>query len=103
MAAARTGGYAGPRMSAPTDPYRGDRASLVAENERLRRELVRARRRRHRIWPVAAGLGVHLALRPLLDPWLNGASDARFWTAVTLLVAPLAFALVALVRPFFAD
>jgi hypothetical protein len=84
-------------MLAPNDPYRGDRASLVAENERLRRELDRVRRRSP-IWPVAAGLGVHVALRPLLDPWLNGASDAKWWTAVALLAAPILFSLVALAR-----
>jgi hypothetical protein len=79
------------------DPYRDDRAALVAENQRLRRALERARGSRG-LWPTVVGLGAHVVLRPLLDPWLNGTSDWKLWVAVAILGAPLVVAFVSLFR-----
>jgi ABC-type sugar transport system permease subunit len=48
--------------------------------------------------PVVLGLLVHLALRPLLDPWLNASSDAKVATAIAILLLPIAFSAVMLLR-----
>jgi len=48
--------------------------------------------------PVVLGLVVHLALRPLLDPWLNASSDGKVAAAVAILVLPIVFSVVALIR-----
>ncbi|WP_437997051.1 hypothetical protein WMF26_40065 [Sorangium sp. So ce185] len=66
------------------DPYRDGRPSLAAENERLRRELARLRRRR--AWPAAAALGGYVALVTALRGWLNGADPVRYWVALVALL-----------------
>ncbi len=81
----------------PTPSPDDELERLRRDNERLRRELLR-RGAGHRYWPVAAGLLTHLALRPVLDPWLNASSDAKLAGAVVLLALPLVGAAVALVR-----
>jgi len=67
-----------------TSPYRDENESLRAEVQRLRAQLAG---RRSRLWLglglVAADFGAVMVLRP----WLNGASDARFWGALALVVA----------------
>ncbi len=65
-------------------PYRDEVASLRAENERLRAAL-RARRRT-RLGVTALLVLLTLAALFVLQPWLNAASDARFWGAVGILV-----------------
>jgi hypothetical protein len=71
----------------PPTPYRDDRASLEAENERLRRELDRARR--VRAWPAVAALAAYVLLVTELRGWLNGADPVRYWIAVVSLVLTL--------------
>jgi hypothetical protein len=47
-------------------------------------------------------VAVHVALRPLLDPWLNAPRDLEVFAAVALLGLPLvlaAFALYRAIRP----
>ena len=73
------------------------RAELLAENERLRRELLR-RRTNSPMWPVIGGLAAHIALRPLLDPWLNSGSDAKVAAAAIILAVPVVFAVIMLAR-----
>jgi hypothetical protein len=73
------------------------RGELIAENERLRRELLK-RRSNSPMWPVIGGLAAHIALRPLLDPWLNAASDAKVAAAAILLAVPVLFAVIMLAR-----
>jgi hypothetical protein len=34
----------------------------------------------------------------VLNPWLNGSSDLKFWAAVVILAVPIVFAVYALVR-----
>jgi hypothetical protein len=50
------------------------------------------------MWPVVGGLAAHIALRPLLDPWLNAGSDIKVAVAATLLAIPIAFAAFMLMR-----
>ena len=50
------------------------------------------------MWPVVGGLVVHIALRPLLDPWLNSSSDGKVDLAIVVLAAPIAASAVMLVR-----
>jgi hypothetical protein len=50
------------------------------------------------LWPTFAGIGVHFALREVLDPWLNASSDAKFWGAVGVLALPLLFSVFAMYR-----
>jgi ABC-type branched-subunit amino acid transport system permease subunit len=50
------------------------------------------------LWPAVAGVALHFVLREVLNPWLNASSDARFWSAVVLLILPLLFTIFALVR-----
>ena len=76
---------------------RRTREELLLENGRLRSDLLR-RRSNSPMWPVVAGLVAHVALRPLLDPWLNSASDAKVDLAIVILAAPIAVAIAALVR-----
>jgi hypothetical protein len=73
------------------------RADLLAENERLRRELLK-RRSNSPMWPVIGGLAAHIALRPLLDPWLNSGSDAKVAAAAIVLAVPVVFAVIMLAR-----
>jgi hypothetical protein len=73
------------------------RTELLAENDRLRRELLK-RRSHSPMWPVIGGLAAHIALRPLLDPWLNAGSDAKVATAAIVLAVPVVFAVVMLAR-----
>lgn len=83
-------------MPSPFDDER-TRDEVLAENARLKNELLR-RRSNSPMWPVVAGLAAHIALRPVLDPWLNSSSDAKVDLAVVLLAAPLAVSAVMLVR-----
>jgi hypothetical protein len=53
------------------------------------------------LWPAFAAIGVHFALRQMLDPWLNASSDIKFWGAVVLLAIPLVFAFFAFFRAIF--
>ena len=71
--------------------------AVLAENERLRRELLR-KRTHSPMWPVIGGLAAHIVLRPILDPWLNAASDAKVAAAAVILAIPILFAVVTLVR-----
>ena len=66
------------------DPYRDENASLRAEVERLRAEL--ARRRRSSAWGALLLVAVDFLALVALRPWLNGASDAKFWTAMAVVV-----------------
>jgi hypothetical protein len=81
---------------ARTDDDR-NRETLLVENERLRRELLR-RRTHSPMWPVVGGLVAHIVLRPLLDPWLNAQSDAKVAAAAAILAVPVVFAVVMLLR-----
>ena len=74
-----------------------NRAELLAENDRLRRELLR-RRSASPMAPVIGGLVAHIVLRPFLDSWLNAASDFKVAAAATILSLPLVFAALMLVR-----
>lgn len=72
-------------VRAVTAPYRDERETLRAENERLKSELARQRSPRP---GVALGLLVSdFAAVLLLRPWLNGTSDWAFWCAVLILVS----------------
>jgi hypothetical protein len=73
------------------------RDELLSENARLKTELLR-RRSNSPMWPVVAGLATHIALRPMLDPWLNSSSDGKVDLAILVLAAPLAASAVMLVR-----
>jgi hypothetical protein len=65
-------------------PYRDENESLRAENERLRRELAKRRIAHGRLalLLVVIDFVAVLALRP----WLNGPSDAKFWSALAVVV-----------------
>ncbi len=78
-------------------PDERKRAELLEENSRLKRELLR-RRSHSPMWPVIGGLAAHIALRPLLDPWLNAGSDAKVTAAVVILAIPVLFAVLMLAR-----
>jgi len=88
----------GSRAVAP-HAFRDDRTreELLAENQRLREEILR-RRSAGSMWPAIAGLLLHILLRPLLDPWLNAASDVKVAAAVVILAIPVLFAVATLVR-----
>lgn len=73
------------------------RDELLSENARLKTELLR-RRSNSPMWPVVAGLAAHIALRPMLDPWLNSSSDGKVDFAIVVLAAPLAVSAAMLVR-----
>ncbi|XXT17373.1 hypothetical protein WME94_44815 [Sorangium sp. So ce429] len=78
------------------DPYRDGRPSLLAENERLRRELARLRRRR--AWPAVAALGGYLLLVTELRGWLNGADPVRYWAALVALLLALGVSVASALR-----
>ncbi len=65
-------------------PYRNENESLRAENERLRGEL--GSRARVRILPAAALVILDGVAFVFLRPWLNEGSDAKFWSAIAVLV-----------------
>lgn len=77
------------------DPYRDDRNTLVAENERLRHELARLRRRRlffgARVALGALLVGVNVTAFVALPGLLNARDDGRVY-----LGAMLAFVVVVL-------
>jgi hypothetical protein len=50
------------------------------------------------MWPAFAGVGLHLVLREVLNPWLNASNDAKFWSAAALLALPLLFSVYAIFR-----
>ncbi len=50
------------------------------------------------MWPAVTALGVHILLRPILDPWLNAASDAKVAVAVIILAVPVVFAVILIAR-----
>lgn len=77
-------------------PYRDEKETLRAENERLKAQL--AERRARRVPRAAIALAV-LAIGAfvLLQPWLNG-SDARFWSALGIVAVLLGAALIAAFR-----
>jgi hypothetical protein len=73
-------GYTGTVSS----PYRDENESLRAEVERLRTQLAR---RRTSLWAGLVLVAVDFGAVMVLRPWLNGASDVRFWSALALIVA----------------
>lgn len=79
------------------DPYRDDRVSLRAENERLRSALAVRRSPRSRPVLAVATAAADVVAYVFLRSWLNGNSDALFWGALLVLVglavAAAAFAL----------
>jgi hypothetical protein len=74
--------------------YRDETASLVAENARLRAELVHLRHPRRRLGAAVAIVVADVATAMALRPWFNGGSDVRFWAACAI-VAALGLAAVA--------
>jgi hypothetical protein len=50
------------------------------------------------LWPAFAGIGLHLVLREVLNPWLNASSDAKFWSAAGIVALPLLFSVFAIYR-----
>ena len=79
-----TGGGAPPP---DLEPYRDERLSLLAENARLRGEIVRLRRGRS--WPTVVALVSYVVLITQLSSWLNGTDPVRYWLAVSSLVIAL--------------
>jgi hypothetical protein len=65
-------------------PYRNENDSLRAENERLRGEL--GSRARTRVLPAVALVAADGVAFIFLRPWLNEGSDAKFWSAVAVLM-----------------
>jgi len=61
-------------------PYRSEVESLRAENVRLRAEL--ASRRRARPGLAVALVALEVSAIAIFRPWLNGSSDAKFWTGL---------------------
>lgn len=66
-----------------TSPYRDENESLRAEVQRLRAQLAG---RKSRLWLGLALVAADFAAVMALRPWLNGASDARFWSALAVVV-----------------
>jgi hypothetical protein len=64
-------------------PYRDELESLRRENERLRAALWKRGSTYPKLALILVALDVVLAV--VLRPWLNGANDSRFWTAVSAL------------------
>jgi cell division septal protein FtsQ len=81
------------------DPYRDDRPSLVAENERLRRELAKTKRRR--IWPAFLSLGAYVVLITELRDWLSSSNPTQYWIAVVSIVGALGLSVAIAVRLLF--
>lgn len=57
-------------------------------------------RRPVRLWPLAAGIAAHFALRTLLDPWLNAPSDAKLLGAIAILTVPLLWGVIVTAKTF---
>jgi hypothetical protein len=70
------------------DPYRDENETLRAENARLRARLLSRRGGRGRTLSL---LALDFVAIIFLRPWLNGASDAKFWGGVAV-VAGIALA-----------
>jgi len=77
-------------------PYRDEKETLRAENERLKQELAKSKSRK---LPVAAIALAFLAIIAFvfLQPWLNG-SDLRFWSALAIVAVFAGAALFAALR-----
>ena len=65
-------------------PYRDETESLRAEVARLQKEL--ARRRTTHGWLALLLAAVDFMAIVALRPWLNGASDARFWVGAVVVL-----------------
>ena len=67
-----------------TSPYRDENESLRAEVEKLRAQLAT---RRNPVWVGLALVALDFGAAMVLRPWLNGESDAQFWSALLIVVA----------------
>jgi hypothetical protein len=74
-----------------TSPYRDESDSLRAEVTRLRKELAKRRSANGGIALLLVGVDFLAALA--LRPWLNCASDMKFWMGLTVVVG-IAFAAI---------
>lgn len=87
------------------DPYRDERDSLAAENERLRRALAEARGRgRSRAARVLLGValaGVNLGAFVTLPALLNARDDGRVYTGAALALLVIVLDLVFATRVAF--
>ena len=85
-----------------TDPYRDDRASLAAENERLRTELARVRsvRSTRLRWALAsiALVALDVGAFALIRESINSASDTRAGLGMALAAALVALHVIIALR-----
>ena len=73
-----------PYVRCVTSPYRDENESLRAEVTRLREELAKHRSANGRSAVLLVGVDFLAVLA--LRPWLNGASDMKFWMGLTVVV-----------------